>query len=370
MTKVLIATPLYPPDIGGPATYSKILVEQLPIRGVGVTLVTFGSVRKLPKIFRHLAYFFLILKRGWGVEIIYAQDPVSVGLPALCAALLLRKRFLLKIVGDYAWEQGVQRFGVTDSLDTFAGQSTGYSFMVHLFKRIERFVALRAERVIVPSKYLKEIITAWGIPSENIRVIYNSFEPPSPSGNRATLRGLLKFKGRLMISVGRLVPWKGFQEVISLMPALSKKFPGLSLFIVGNGPEGPALETLIKEKKLEGRVILADSVEHDVLMRYLEAADLFVLNTTYEGFSHLILEALSLGLPVVTTRVGGNPEIIKDGINGFLTKAGNRADLQGTIEKVLGNETLRKRAGLSGMETARSFTVPRMLSELLPLLKP
>ena len=93
--KILIATGLYPPEVGGPATYSKLLFDTLPKHGFEVTVVSFGEVRRLPKGIRHVFYFFKIIKKGRYTDCIFAQDPVSVGLPAFLAARLLRKRFLL-----------------------------------------------------------------------------------------------------------------------------------------------------------------------------------------------------------------------------------------------------------------------------------
>ena len=103
--KILITTGIYPPDIGGPATYSKILIDELPKHNINALVLGFGEVRRLPKIIRHFLYFLKILKKGWKADIIFAQDPVSVGLPAALAAKILGKKFVLKIVGDYAWEQ-------------------------------------------------------------------------------------------------------------------------------------------------------------------------------------------------------------------------------------------------------------------------
>ena len=64
---------------------------------------------------------------GRNADIIFAQDPVSVGFPAACAAKILRKKFLLKIVGDYAWEQGMQRFGISDLIDEFQRKKYGFA---------------------------------------------------------------------------------------------------------------------------------------------------------------------------------------------------------------------------------------------------
>jgi glycosyltransferase involved in cell wall biosynthesis len=110
--RILVATGIYPPQIGGPATYSKLLYDELPKRGFQVDIVNFGDFISKPKIIRHILFFIELLKKGQGVDVVYAQDPVSVGLPALIASQILQKKFVLKIVGDYAWEQGVQRFRV------------------------------------------------------------------------------------------------------------------------------------------------------------------------------------------------------------------------------------------------------------------
>src|SRR3989344_4645882 len=117
--KILIATPLYPPDIGGPATYSKLLFDNLSKRSVKIVIFSFGEVRALPKIVRHLVYFFKLLKKARSADIIFAQDTVSVGFPALWVAKILTKKFFVRVPGDYAWEQGVQKHGIVDPIDEF-----------------------------------------------------------------------------------------------------------------------------------------------------------------------------------------------------------------------------------------------------------
>ena len=101
--KLLIATPLYPPDVGGPATYAKTLESCLPAKDVSVTLVKFGDVRHLPKGISHIAYLMNLFRVARNTDIILALDPASVGLPATLVAMVLRKPLVVKIVGDYAW---------------------------------------------------------------------------------------------------------------------------------------------------------------------------------------------------------------------------------------------------------------------------
>ena len=220
----------------------------------------------------------------------------------------------------------------------------------------------------MPSNYLRTIVLAWGVAPEKVRTIYSVFEPPQLSGNREVLRGLLQFSGELVITVGRLVPWKGFPALISLMPKLKSAFPRVRLFIVGSGPEQGILEKLITKKRLAETVALGGSLPHNVLMRYLEAADVFVLNSHYEGFSHQLLEAMAVGVPVIATRAGGNEELITDGVNGILVNPDDEKAIEAAVRKILSDSALRARLTKAAGETVRSFTVERMLKDLVPLI--
>lgn len=366
--RILIATGIYPPDIGGPATYSKILHDELPKQGISTEVLSFGSVRHLPKVIRHIAYFGKVLARGKDADVIFAQDPVSVGLPAVLAARLLRKRFIVKIVGDYAWEQGTQRFGVVDSLDDFSRGYNAYPFFVRVLKRIEYFVARHAERVIVPSVYLAGIVSNWGIDSQKIVVVYNAHERQEIQESRDELRKELRLEGKVMLSVGRLVPWKGFSMLIELFPAILKEIPGAMLYVVGSGPNEGSLKKLISEHNLESKVILLGQLPRPILLRYLKAANLFVLNTFYEGFSHQILEAMNVGTPVITTSVGGNPELITDGEEGILVSYNDKKALKEKICDVFSGRITTVSMVECAYKKSLEFTTERMIKDTITAL--
>ena len=294
--KILIVTGIYPPDIGGPATYSQLIEKELKQKGFETEVLVFTQYKKWPKIIRHLAFLLAIIKRSRKVDLYYAQDPVSVGLPTMLAAWLTRIPFALKIVGDYAWEQGRQRFGVTDNLDTFSKKNS-YSLATKLLKSVQTLVAKRAKLIIVPSQYLKKIITNWGIKENKITVIYNSFDLKINLSDKNILRQELNLNKFTLISVGRLVPWKGFTGLIDLMIDLSE----MNLLIVGSGPD----ESVLKERiKIEGisNVKFLGSLPQTELFKYIKASDIFVLNTSYEGFSHQLLEVMAIGTPIITTK--------------------------------------------------------------------
>ena len=364
--KVLIATGLYPPEIGGPATYSKILHDSLPQKGIEVQVIPFRTVKRFPKVIRHIAYALAVFREGRKVDCIYAQDPISVGLPSAIVAWILRKPFILKMVGDYAWEQSTQRYGFSGTIESF--QHAELSFAPKMLRWLERFVARRAVRIVVPSKYLAKIVSMWGVKTK-VSVIYNGVEELKDTGNKPVLRGLLKFHGKLLISVGRLVPWKGFDALIELLPSLRNTFADLKLMIVGSGPDMEALEKKAESLGLSDEVIFTGALDRDVLIRYLRASDVFVLNTAYEGLSHQILEVMSVGVPVVTTNIGGNPEIIEHEKDGFLVPLGDTKRLSSHVSNLLSSGELRTKIVAAGKRKAKQFSNERMVEETAKFLK-
>jgi glycosyltransferase involved in cell wall biosynthesis len=348
--RLCIATPLYPPESGGPATYARTLERGLPEQGDTVTVVKFSEVRHLPKLIRHFQYFLRIVRFAGRSDVILALDPVSVGLPALLAAFVLRKPFVVKIVGDYAWEQGVQRAGITDSLDAFVLQKQVPLF-VRMLRTIQTFVARHATGIIVPSLYLKGIVTTWGIDSKKIEVIYNAVAIDVATLPERTL------PAHTIITAGRLVPWKGIQDLIDALVMVRKEIPDARLVIIGDGPEREALEMQAADF-MPGAVLFLGALTHTETLAQVQAADIFVLNSTYEGLSHMLIEALMLGKPIVASRAGGNPELITNDENGLLVSVGATEALANALVTLLQDEARAAR-----LATQASASVSRSSHE-------
>ncbi len=367
--KLIIATPLYPPDIGGPATYAKILEEELMKRDVFVSVVSFHTVRHLPKGISHLTYLVQLFRAAWGVDVILALDPVSVGFPAALVSLIRNKKLVVKIVGDYAWEQGRQRFGVTDNLDEFVKKpASKFLAQVAAFRCVQEFVAARARTIIVPSNYLKGIVVEWGVPPEKIEVVHNAFDGIPNLTDKESVRTALGIKGTILLSAGRLVPWKGFATLIELFHEIRKKHVDAYLYIAGSGPLEADLKKLISESTQHESIFLLGDVEHGKLMEYIRAADCFVLNTGYEGLSHQLLEVLAVGTPIVTTNVGGNPELVTDGVTGVLVPHDDRDALLKGIDRILHEPVFAEHITEAGKAFVMSFTVERMVTSTLGVL--
>ena len=367
--KILIATGIYPPQIGGPATYAKLLYDELPKYGIDVDISTFSDYIDKPKIVSHFLYFMELVRKAKDTDLIYALDPVSVGLPALFASQIRGKKFILRIAGDYAWEQGTQRFGVTDMLDDFAKSYDKYPWQVKLFKKIEKYVADGTEKIILPSEYLKSIVSTWGVDLQKMKVIYNGFHIEPLKETPSALRKKLYLSGHVIVSVGRLVLWKGMKDLIEIMPAILSVVPDARLVIIGDGPEKNNLEETIKTLNLGDKVIFMGRLNQRELFRYVKAADLFVLNTSYEGFSHQIIETMALGTPIITTAVGGNLEIIRNNENGILVSPGAKEGLLEAITSLLLDPKRAEALSKTAKNDVARFTDEVMLSQISEELK-
>lgn len=363
--KLLVVTGIFPPTPGGPATYSKLLLDELPERDFEVDVLTFDSVRKFPKGISHLIFIFKLFFKSIGKDLLYVQDPISVGFPTYIVSKILNKKYVLKMVGDYAWEQSVQRFGITDLLDDFV-EKKYKNKKVNTLKRIQKTVAENSIKIITPSNYLKEIVTKWGIknPEDKIEVIYNSFHI---SGDKDLKRE--SYKDKTIVSVSRLVPWKGFDTLIKMMPTILEEHPTATLKIIGEGPEKSKLEDLIKQFGLKDSVVLTGKLKREEVLEEFSKSEVFVLNTAYEGLSHLLLEALAVGIPIITTDVGGNPELIKDKENGLLIEYNNEEEILESVNFIFYNKYESMEFVKNGKELPEYFSKDYMLSKLEKTLK-
>jgi teichuronic acid biosynthesis glycosyltransferase TuaC len=197
----------------------------------------------------------------------------------------------------------------------------------------------RAAQVFSVSESLRQLVITHGAKPAKIEVVGNGidilrFTPRDKITCRAALG--IPSNARVLISVGGLVPRKGFHRVIELLPQLKQAFPELVFLIVGAGSaEGnnrPALEQQVKQLKIENSVKFLGSLPPDELPSALSAADVFVLATSNEGWANVFLEAMACGLPVVTTDVGGNKEVVNNDSLGIVVPFGDSDALRKAIE--------------------------------------
>jgi glycosyltransferase involved in cell wall biosynthesis len=199
-----------------------------------------------------------------------------------------------------------------------------------------------ATRIIAVSDSLKRHAVALGVDADKIAVIGNGVDTAKFKRlDRRAARDKLGLAGDgpVLISVGALVERKGFHRVLRCLPQLRKRFPNLRYLIVGGpGPEGDygaELRRAVDELGLEDCVGFLGAIAQDALNVPLSASDVFVLATSNEGWANVFLEAMACGLPVVTTDVGGNAEVVADPRLGTVVPFGDSPRLAEALGEAL-----------------------------------
>ena len=350
--KLLIATGLYAPEIGGPATYTKLLDEKLPAAGYEVSVLPFSVSRPYPKVIRHVHYAWRLWRLARSVDIVYAQDTVSVGLPALLVAKLRRKPFVIRVPGDYAWEQSVQRFGVTATIDDF--QTQRQTWRVRLLQFIQCTVVTRAALVITPSQYFQKLVGGWGVAPEKNITIYNGVDlNVAPTDIKPS-------EQKTIVTAGRLVAWKGITGLLTMLESL----PDWRLVIVGDGPDRAALVAQVAKRNLTERVLFTGSIPRADVLGWCVAADVFVLNTHFESFSYQVVEAMHSGTPVIVTNVGSLPELITSGIEGVLVTPDDLTALRAAVLSVESESDLWAKRTAAAQTKVKTFSIENCMQRL------
>jgi len=152
-------------------------------------------------------------------------------------------------------------------------------------------------------------------------------------------------KKTILLFMSRFVTGKGIMELLSAFNKIQKKHPELSLHLVGDGPEKIAIENKIINLNLQENVKLPGYIKGKEKAQELVNADIFILPSHSEGCPVSLLEAMAAGLPLITTAVGGIPDIITDGENGVLLTSHTSDAIEKGIEKMLENKIDRQKMG-------------------------
>ncbi len=163
---------------------------------------------------------------------------------------------------------------------------------------------------------------------------------------------------KIVFSAGALHPRKGYKYLINAFKKVVNKVDNVKLVIAGSGPERNKLEKLIKNLRLEKKVILLG--QRDDIEKLMLASNIFVLPSLKEAFGIVVLEAMQNGLPIIASNVGGIPEIISSEKLGLLVKPGQKDSLSKALIKLLKDEKLRNTFATKGQEHWKDFSVEKM----------
>lgn len=323
MPDLFIATGIFHPEAGGPATYLYELLPRLQARGWRVEVLTYGSgpvdaypypVTRIPRraLPLRLAGYARAARAGLRhVDLVY-QHTLSLPLVGVTAPRVL------KIVGDQAWERSIRRGWITRTTDIDTFQTARYGPAANLQKMLRSREVRGMDGIIVPSHYLKRMVISWGVNPAKIQVIYNALPPAESRVQRTQAQARteldLDTAAPLVLTAARLEPWKGVNHLIAALISV----PDVRLLVAGDGPEKPRLQQQAAAAGLGDRVTFLGRVPRERLDVYMQSADYFALYSGYEGLPHVLLESLRAGTPVIASDKGGNPEVVQPGVNGLL----------------------------------------------------
>lgn len=304
--RILLATGIYPPQIGGPATQVKTLFEGLSKEDNEVKVLTFGDL-KIPgvdivsrdKLFltRYLKFFWRTLKlvKKEKIELIYAFDLFSVGLPcALVKILIPRVKFIIRLGGDYGWEKAVQKGRFLGSLkDYYAHNEPNFVENV-----VSNLVIKRADFLIFNASVLRDLYLKYRrVSSSKSTIIPNARAEFEFRKTNFTRKEKLK-----ILFAGRIIAIKNLKRLIDAFDSLrTESFKEIILEIFGDGPEKQSLELYVRNKHLTDKVKFLDRLGREDLLKEMDSCDIMVLVSLTEVNPNFAIESLVLGKPIILT---------------------------------------------------------------------
>lgn len=248
---------------------------------------------------------------------------------------------------------------------SLGGKARAVLFWLYSYPHMAQLArsARRASALLPISRGLARDLVRLGFPPDRVRVVPNPVRVPAeiPESARPALG--IPQDARVLMYAGRLVEEKGVQNVIRAMPTL----PNTTLLVIGRGRHEAALRADATALGLGARVRFLGAIANEALGPYYATADVVVMaGVFYEALGRMLMEASAHGVPVVGTNVGGVPDVIEDGRNGFLLESQEREELCGRIRAILDSPGRARQMGAYGRaKMARDFSPARTSAALL-----
>jgi len=330
-------------------------LKKAQLKGVKVTNIPF-LLRRINPFFDLLAFFSLYI-------LLIKENPIIVHFHTSKAGLL--GRLAAKLAG-------VPIIVHTPHGHVFFGYFG--PFKTKIFILLEKLASRITDKIVTLSNREKEDYILFKIAEEDkFSVIYSGIElntlKESSSEEKQNLKKELGIPENSLIigTAGRLVPVKGPEFLVKASKYIISKYPDTYFMFTGDGP----LEQDLKRKALE--MGISDNIIflgwRDDLAKIISIYDIFVLPSLNEGMGRVLVEAMALGKSIVASNVGGIPDLVIHGKNGFLVPPKNPKELAKYIQVLLEDKDKREKMGLAGKEMAYNFTSERMVEKIANLYK-
>jgi glycosyltransferase involved in cell wall biosynthesis len=351
--RVLVTVGIFPPDIGGPATFvpkiAKYFQDELNYEIEILTLSDNKNSninddfsvkridRNLPIIYRWLKTIFTIYKLGKNKDLIFVN---GLGTEATIANIFLKKKIIRKIVGDPVWERAYSKAKISENFDEF--QVKNYGFSISLQKKVRSFSIKKSDIVVTPSQHLKNFILNLGFKNK-IEIINNGVFIPEENTNIFT-------NDQINITiVSRLVSHKNIEKIIKAISDLNS--PLINLNIIGDGPELNQLQKISLESNNKDNIIFHGKLNRDEIDHIFLNSDIYIQASNYEGLPHSLLEAMSYGIPVLCTPVGECKEILGNEDRGYILDLPvSKNNIKSKISQIIGEKDIANKKGERGKD--------------------
>jgi glycosyltransferase involved in cell wall biosynthesis len=365
--RVLVVSGIWPPDVGGPASHAPHVAGWLHDRGHSVEVVTTAVTepapqaypvhwvsRRLPKGVIHLRTTEVVRKRAARADVVYTTGMFGRSAAGSAAA---RRRYVVKLTGDPAFERA-RALGLVDGdVDEFQRARGGPIRLLCLARDAE---LRHAAHVFCPSAWLRELALSWGVPPERVSVLPNPSPPAQALLPRDELKRRLGVNGATLAFAGRLTVQKSLHLAVEAVA----RADGVELLIAGEGPGREPLERLVRKLGVADRVRFLGSQPRERVLDLLRAVDAAILSSAWENFPHAVVEALTVGTPVLASTAGGITEVIRDEENGLLVDRGDADALGAAIRRFFGDAGLRERLSAAAAASVAAYAPERVFGEL------
>lgn len=358
MKRTLLITAFYPPRIGGIEHYLSAFVQLFPSTVFVCTPPWKGADahdRAQPAIvLREPLFPWRGFRPSW-LPLLWRIPPVIRHYRI--EQILFGHYAQYALIGPYLFK----RFGIP-----FYCMFHGVDALVSLKRRFShaqfRWTLRRASGVIANSRFTAAIAENAGVSRDRITIGYPSVWSVHPPRDDRFRQDPSIAKRPILLTVCRLVPRKGIDTVLQVLPTLLKDTPNLLYVIVGDGPDRERLLALSRSLGVGHAVRFIGAIPDspDAKAPFYTACDVFVMPTSQreggldvESFGIVYLEAMAYGKPVVASTNGGAREIVDNGVNGFLVPDGKTETLVDCVRRLLNSATLRERLGSAGREKVR-----------------